>query len=751
MRPIERPDPDELLKRVMEDERRAVRGRLKVFLGYASRVGKTYRMLEEGVRRASRGQDVVVGYVHPDMDAATRELLGRLEAVPPREVASAGKPSLELDLNTVLQRRPQVCLIDELAHTNPPCFRHATRWEEVEELLCIGTTVVTTVNVQHLEGLQERVVQVTGVCPTETVPDSVVKGADEVVLVDITAEDLRERLTSEAQGEPHGRARLDEAASAALREMALLYAAESIDDRLTEYRHLHQGETQWRTTERLLVCLTSGSDAAELVRWGRRAATRLHAEWHVVEVVTPGSAADAGPLALVKPEVLQGSQVARITAEKLGPAILAYARQHGISQIFLGHGRWRWLEVLLGQNLAMQVLRDSAGMDVHLVASREQGGPGPQTAASPLSRSSSACSQTPHPLRPGHAHLKVYLGYAAGVGKTYQMLRDGQELRSHGHDVVLGYFEPHGRADTVSLAQGLELVPRRRIEYREAAFEEMDPEACLARRPELCLVDELAHTNVPGSERQKRWQDVVYLLNHGVPCNTTLSVQHLESLNDQVAQATGVSVRETVPDWLLHQAEEVVVVDVTPRALQNRLRRGAVYPAEKVQQALTSFFQEHHLDALREMAFRQAADEVGECLSAKARSTVDSAEHILCAITAKPSASTLVRRAARMADRLSAACTVLHVRDPHAPLPPEQASVLRSHLELAARLDLRVVEVKGDRPDVALLRYARTHEVTQVFLGRIHASPLQWALGTSTVARVLRSAADLHIHVVDNG
>ena len=203
--------------------------------------------------------------------------------------------------------------------------------------------------------------------------------------------------------------------------------------------------------------------------------------------------------------------------------------------------------------------------------------------------------------------LKIYLGYAAGVGKTYQMLDDAQELNRQGHDVAIGYFEPHGRVDTIAKTEGLEVMPRRIVEYRGSVFEEMDTDAILARHPEICVVDEFPHTNVPGSTRTKRWEDVTALLDAGINVLTTMNIQHLESLNDQVWQISGVRVRETIPDWVVKQADQVVMVDVTPGALVNRLLRGVVYSQEKSKKALENFFQESTLVALRELAMRQTA------------------------------------------------------------------------------------------------------------------------------------------------
>jgi two-component system sensor histidine kinase KdpD len=208
---------------------------------------------------------------------------------------------------------------------------------------------------------------------------------------------------------------------------------------------------------------------------------------------------------------------------------------------------------------------------------------------------------------PKRGRLKVFLGYAAGVGKTFQMLSEAHELKRLGVDVVVGYFEPHARPDTIALSEGLETVPRKIIDYRGSRLEEMDTDAILRRHPQVAVVDELPHTNVPGSPRLKRWEDVHVLLDAGIDVLTTMNVQHLESLNDQIWQSTGVRVRETIPDWVVKQADEVVMVDLTPRALLNRLERGVVYPPERARAALQNFFKESTLDALRELAMRQTA------------------------------------------------------------------------------------------------------------------------------------------------
>src|SRR5215467_6202932 len=212
-----------------------------------------------------------------------------------------------------------------------------------------------------------------------------------------------------------------------------------------------------------------------------------------------------------------------------------------------------------------------------------------------------------HPQR---GQLKIFMGYAAGVGKTYKMLEEAQELKSSGVDVVMGYFEPHGRKETIAKTEGLEIIPRKKIDYRGSSFEEMDTNSILARHPQVCLVDEFPHTNVPGSERPKRWEDVEVLLAAGIDVLTTMNIQHLESLNDHIWQISGIRVRETIPDWVVEKADEVVMVDLTPRALLHRLQRGVVYERKKAERALQNFFRESTLVALRELALRQAAHEV---------------------------------------------------------------------------------------------------------------------------------------------
>lgn len=365
---------------------------------------------------------------------------------------------------------------------------------------------------------------------------------------------------------------------------------------------------------------------------------------------------------------------------------------------------------------------------------------------------------------PPRGKLKVFLGYAAGVGKTYQMLSEAHDLKRRGHDVVIGYFEPHGRQDTIARTEGLEMIPRRRVDYRGTAFEEMDTPAILARHPEIAVVDEFPHTNVPGSERAKRWQDVDVLLDAGIDVLTTMNIQHLESLNDHVWQISGVRVRETIPDWVVQQADQVVMVDLAPEALLNRLLRGVVYSPEKAKKALENFFQESTLVALRELALRQAAHEVevrqdgfnaSQNASAGPQPSVagepaPSVERILIHVTPHPSSAMVIRRGKRMADYLHADCFAVAVHKQANPesIPAEEREAVERHLNFARNLHIEARSLQGDDVAETLLEFARLNGVTQLFLARPREPRFAAPLRRNLVHEVVALARDMQVTIV---
>ena len=356
------------------------------------------------------------------------------------------------------------------------------------------------------------------------------------------------------------------------------------------------------------------------------------------------------------------------------------------------------------------------------------------------------------------ARLRIYVGAAPGVGKTYSMLQDAHALRREGVDVVVGFVETYGRAETEAQIGDLEIVPRRRIEYRDVVLQEMDLDAILRRRPQLCVVDELAHTNVPGSAHEKRYQDVGAILDAGIGVLTAVNIQHLETLNDAVGRVTGVRVRETVPDTILDRADEVVNVDVTVQELQSRLRQGKVYKPEKVEQALSNFFRETNLSTLRELALRAVADEVGDkAASHRQREGLEPAlipERVMVCMSSNADAPRVIRIGSRIAGRLGARWYAVYVETPReAPgkITPADRDALHRNIVLAESLGATVVRVKADRAADGLIEFAKREGITHVIFGQTARSRWEILLKGSTLNRFLEEVRDAAIQVVPLG
>jgi two-component system sensor histidine kinase KdpD len=351
--------------------------------------------------------------------------------------------------------------------------------------------------------------------------------------------------------------------------------------------------------------------------------------------------------------------------------------------------------------------------------------------------------------------LRIYLGAAAGVGKTYAMLNEGRRRRDYGEDVVVGFVEPHRRPKTAAQIGDLEVVPRRKIEYRGTTLEEMDVDAILARRPQIALVDELAHTNAPGSRNEKRWQDVEELLAAGINVISTLNVQHLESLNDVVEEITGIKQRETIPDEVVRRADELQLVDLTPVALRNRLARGDVYPAERIDAALANYFRSGNLSALRELALAWLADRVDEGLEEYRRrhgieEPWETRERVMVALTGSPDGERLIRRAARMAHRMKGELVSVHVI-PQDGLAAPAAELLERQRKLVGELGGEYHEVVGEDIGDALLEAARSLNVTQLVMGASRRSRWQRLTRGSVIGKVIRgSGTRIDVHVVSH-
>jgi two-component system, OmpR family, sensor histidine kinase KdpD len=350
-------------------------------------------------------------------------------------------------------------------------------------------------------------------------------------------------------------------------------------------------------------------------------------------------------------------------------------------------------------------------------------------------------------------HFRIYLGAAAGVGKTYAMLNEGHRRRDRGTEVVIGFVECHGRQRTEEMIGDLEVVSRQKVEYRGSVLEEMDPGAVLSRHPKVALIDELAHTNVPGSgKNEKRWQDVLEILAAGIDVITTVNIQHLESIADEVEHMTGARVRERVPDWVVRKADQIELVDSSPEQLRRRMLHGNIYPKERVTLALSKFFRTDNLIALRELALRFLADETDEELLEHLRrhetdAVWETCERVMVAVTAAPGTDALIRRAARMAARFKSELDVLHIAVSDATRPGDRQSAEKLR-QLADDVGARWHQVDGDDPARVIAGFAREHQVTQIVIGSSQRSRWQQLTGGgSKITRIIREAGALGIDV----
>ena len=353
------------------------------------------------------------------------------------------------------------------------------------------------------------------------------------------------------------------------------------------------------------------------------------------------------------------------------------------------------------------------------------------------------------------AKLRVYIGAAPGVGKTYRMLEQAHQLKKQGVDVVIGLVEPHGRAETAALIQDLEIIPEKEIAYRSVTLKEMDLDAILVRRPDTCVVDELAHTNVPGSRNRKRYEDVLELLDAGINIMTAVNIQHLETLNDAVSRSASTQIRETIPDSFLKRADEVVNVDVTVDELRTRLREGKIYASEKVEQALANFFRKGNLNMLRELALRTTAEQVGNAAAEYRRTQgleqAPMPEKVMVCLSSRPGTERLLRAGARIAGRLATNWFAVYVETPDSDLrhgDPEAFARLEEYERMARELGARVVTLKGKSVSDTLIDFAQHENISHVVFGQSARSRFDILLRGSIINRFLAEMRETTVQVV---
>ncbi|MFE0507743.1 universal stress protein [Peribacillus butanolivorans] len=766
-----RKTPDEILQSIFNIKK----GRLKIILGAVYGSGKTYHLLLEGNELKKRGIDVVVGVVCTSSSPKTLEQLGCLEIIPSIEWEQNGHVRQDLNMKEIYKRNPEVILVDQLAHKNHSSAKNSTRLEDVKELINNEISVITTINIYELKGVKkvaEQLLQLP-LHVNDIVPEDTLTQADEVRLLDVTPEAILKRLQEgeieEKDEQAKGLVQLyNKDNLAVLRELSLRFLAGEVEEDLTEYREEEGLLGPSGASERILVCVQYHWNGSILIRRGDQIAKRLGGELLIVSFV-PTQRKLSKEEEVFKRSMqklinkLNGKfEELTIKGEEVAEEIVEYAMQHYVTRIILGHSkRTRWEEIIHG-SIVNRILRKTKNIDVFIVADRaEVHGERVIPAIQSKTRKKNPYQRlSPDEIKEKiqgvkRGTLKIYIGAAPGVGKTYTMLWEANQLNQNEIDVVIGLLETHGRKETAAQIGTLEIIPRKHITYKNVVLEEMDLKAIIIRNPEVVLVDELAHTNVPGSNNQKRYQDVIAILDAGISVISTMNIQHVESLNDSVKQITGVCVRETVPDSFLHLADELELIDISPKALRQRMQEGYIYARDKVEQSLSNFFKIRNLIALRELTLRELADDVDDRLeSLKRKEGVRGPwrkeEVIFVCVNLRPDSERLIRRGFRIAYRLKAKWFVVYVKD-QPTLSNDEQNILDKIISLTNRLggNFELYSTAERRLVVGeITKQLQDKKATQVIIGHSARSRWQEIKQGSIVARLLREARHLDVLVV---
>ncbi|WP_136605849.1 histidine kinase [Paenibacillus dokdonensis] len=756
-------------EQILEDIRRLQRGNLKIIIGAVSGSGKTYHMLREGQILQNQGIDVVICAVSTLKRPETVRQLADLERVSSIHWMDQGKESKDLNLEGLLARNPEVVLVDGLAHRNRKEALFPNRLKDIEFLLEKGISVITTLNVYELEGVHDLARKWTGMEARETVPLDTLSQADEVRLIDVTPETLIGRLKEGHLGQSMDTELFTRKDLAVLRELSLRLVAEDVNSTLEKHRDEQGLPGPSGASERILVSAQYHWNGSIYIRRGQQIAKRLNGDLLVVIFMPDQSKltkeASAFKRSLQKMAKKTGALIEELplrSTRQFADTLIRYAVDKKVTRIVLGHSKKSsWQEFWQG-SVTDGILKRAKGIDIFWVADRTaQGGP----RILPTRRQHPEESDMYHRLnkeemekkveRIKRGRFKIYIGAAPGVGKTYTMLHEGNESLRKGVDVVIGWLETHGRAETAAQVDSLNMVPALQIPYKGTVLKEMDTAAIIARNPELVLVDELPHSNVPGSIHKKRYEDIAFLLEHGISVITTVNVQHLESLNDAVEQITGIRVRETVPDYILSMADEVELIDVTPQSLQQRMKEGKIYAADKVEQALSSFFKTGNLIALRELALREIADDVDERLEAwerqfSLRGPWRKEEAIYVCILPGSNHERLIRRGFRIAYRLKATWYVNYIQVEALSKEDEQLKIdaFRKLTEsFGGSFDTLSVETWKEIPALIM---DKTNQVqaTQIIVGQAVCG--QSMRRRKVIRDLIRRARDMDVLLVSN-
>lgn len=739
------------------------RGNLRIYLGFAPGVGKTFTMLREALYLKKQNYDVVIGWLEEKSRDDTFKLAGELEVIEPLIINYKDNLYREMNVEEIIRRKPYLVLVDELAHTNIHGSVRQKRFEDVEYILEHGINVATTLNVYHIEEVKDAAAKITGINITETVPNWVLNKADEVQLIDVSPQAIRERVK---EGKVFSQEMINRntfglfstSKLLALRELALRYVADEEDEHLNENWEIKEFPGISYVNEKVLSCMNSSETALRLIATGGNMAKRMAGEFFTLfvqvdssldereedfELVTESAPTDLTKLFERLTKEYDGKfLLAKVPRKAMIPeAIIRVIKEKKITQVVIGESRLtRWKEVLHG-SIITKIISKAKNTDILVAGNRK----GMSYQYINKQKSGEESDKT--------GKLKVYIGAAAGVGKTVAMLREAHELTAAGTDVVIGIIETHNRKETEEYIGDLEQIPSKVMIYRDLQLKELDVQAILERKPETVLIDELAHSNPPGLKNEKRYQDITDILQAGINVISALNIQHIESLNDIVEDVTGVKVKETVPDEMLTMANELVMVDVDPETLLERLKSGKIYSPEKVEQALNSFFRKGNLQVLREIGLREIAGDIETTKEQKKilkGSRKFLKENVLVCIKAEADNERLIRRGFKITQRLNAKFNILHVIDDrkYSMEESQQLDILKALGEKLGGI-FTIERVKTSRQiNEAILQFISKENITRVVLGQSARTRWEEVVSGSIVNKILSKAEGIDILVL---
>jgi two-component system, OmpR family, sensor histidine kinase KdpD len=710
------------------------RGHLRVFLGATPGSGKTFAMLREAHDRRSQGEDVVVGFVETHGRTLTEQAIGSLEVIPRLQVEYHGRLMEEMDLDTVLTRRPQAVLVDELAHTNVPGVRHPKRYQDVEEILAAGIDVITTVNVQHLESVKDLAEHITGISVRETLPDQVLDNADEIQFIDISPEALRKRMR---HGNIYAPDKIDTALAnffrpgnlAALREIALRLVAQTVGRARGAVRPAPQD---------VLVAVSGGVDSGPMIRRASRLAHRFGG-FCTVLIVT-GRQDEENAEGRVKSrqlaELLQCGFIER--PGKVSDTVIAAAGDLAVQHVVVGESAHPGVRGRLWRGLVDRLIGELPDVSVHVVA-RHAVAPRGVPIADGQRPNSDTLLRALH-ASASRAGLRVYLGYARGCGTTVAMLDEAARRRRRGTDVVVAAVktDTHNRCE-ISLAD-LEVLGGRNSPAMEGV---VDVEALLRRNPEVVCVDDLAGVDTTG---QPITESIPRLLRAGMLLIGTLHLTDLRSTVEGMGAMLGTRPGHVVDDSFLDLVTELEMVDITPSLLDERLRRGEILPASEAAQARARAFRPEVLASLRELAFRLLAEHTDRRLVAYMRDRGIEAPwevkpRVMLCVPPRPGMEEVIALTATLAARLDGKMTAVTVRDRKR--SEQEMQLLGSYAALTHQADGTFVTLYEPDPVTALTRYARKILATEIVVTRGRGR-------RGTLRKLIELITDVDVHVLPN-